>query len=149
LQARPSSTLCGLLRGRGVLLRRHDVVLEGKLVDVHSDDFVNGHATHEYRLETVQGTYELRLSDRNPELPRASRVSVHGQRGGNTITVAAGGVQATSTAIAAAPMRGAKTIAVILVNFSDNRTPRPTLRESRLRMRTPSLPTTTRYRKAS
>ena len=45
---------------------------------------------------------------------------MRGQRSGNTITVAAGGVQAASTTIAATPTTGAKKIAVILLNFSDN-----------------------------
>ena len=39
-----------------------EVTVAGKLIDVHSDDFVRGQATHQYWLETDQGTYELGFS---------------------------------------------------------------------------------------
>jgi hypothetical protein len=94
---------------------------EGRLVDVHSDDFEHGTASHQYRLETDQGTFELRFADRSPELPRASRVAVQGQRSGSTITVAAGGVRAASgSTTSSAATTGAKKIAIILFTFTDN-----------------------------
>jgi chitodextrinase len=98
-----------------------EVTITGKLIDVHSDDFARGQATHQYWLETDQGTYELRFSQ-SPALPRASKVRVHGQRSGNTITVAAGGVNAAPGSTTTGAATGAKRVAVILITFSDNST---------------------------
>jgi len=95
--------------------------VDGRLVDIHSDDFEHGAATHQYRLETDQGTFELRFADRFPELPRASRVTVQGQRSGSTITVAAGGIKAAAgSAASTAATTGSKKIGVILFTFADN-----------------------------
>lgn len=97
------------------------VQFEGRLVDVHSDDFEHGTASHQYRLETDQGTFQLRFADRSPELPRASRVAVRGQRSGSTITVAAGGVRAAAgSTTSSAATTGARRVAVILFTFADN-----------------------------
>jgi hypothetical protein len=114
--------LCGLVTVGAFSAVGSDVTMEGRLLDIHSDDFAHGRSQHEYRLETAQGTYELRFADRYPQLPRASRVSVHGQRSGNTLTVAAGSVSTAPGSTAIAPVTGAKKIAVILFTLSDNTT---------------------------
>lgn len=92
---------------------------EGRLVTSHSDDFMRGRADFQYQLVTADGTYELRFSEARPALPLAATVRVHGARGGNVIAVSAGGIQAAGDATVAATT-GAKTVAVILFDFSDN-----------------------------
>jgi hypothetical protein len=76
-------TVLALGLGTGAWGASGEVTVEGKLVDVHSDDFAHGQETHQYWLETDQGTYELRFSQ-SPMLPLASKVRVHGQRSGSS-----------------------------------------------------------------
>ena len=113
--------LCAFLAGSAFSAVDVDAVVEGRLIDIHTDDFAKGRAGHEYLLETTGATYHLAFGERPPVLPRAATVSVRGRRSGNTITVAAGGVTSTAVATAAPPTTGPKRIAVILVNFADNR----------------------------
>jgi chitodextrinase len=115
-------TVLALLFGTRAWAAGSDVTVAGKLIDAHSDDFDHGKAVHQYRLETDQGSYELQFIDKHPELARASRVTVHGQRSGNTITVAAGGIKAAQGSTTAVAATGAKRVAVILFTFSDSTT---------------------------
>lgn len=114
-------TVLALVVGTGAWGASGEVTVEGKLIDVHSDDFAHGQATHRYWLETDQGTYELRFSQ-SPVLPLASKVRVQGQRSGGSIAVAAGGVTAAAGSTTTSTATGAKRVAVILFTFSDNST---------------------------
>jgi hypothetical protein len=94
------------------------VTLEGRLEVVHGDNFAQGSADFRYRLVTDQATYELRFDDQNPQLPRSTRVRVHGTRNGKEFDVVPGGVQASGEPVAATT--GQKKVAVILFNFSND-----------------------------
>jgi chitodextrinase len=111
-----------VLWGSGSSAFGSDGTFSGKLVGIHTDDFAHGRSTFRYGLATAQGTLELRFADDAPVIPSASEVTVHGSRNGNTITVAAGGIQAAGSTTATAPTTGVRKVAVILVTFADNAT---------------------------
>ena len=64
--------------------------------------------------------WRLQFAEKQPELPRASRVTVQGQRSGNTIVVAAGGIKAAPGSTSSVAATGVKKVAVILFTFSDS-----------------------------
>jgi hypothetical protein len=92
----------------------------GKLVAIHSDRFADEHATFQYGLETAQGVLALHFSGGAPTIPLATEVTVQGQRSGNAILVASGGVKTSGSTGATAPATGAKKVAVILFTFADS-----------------------------
>src|SRR6266566_2472049 len=71
-------------------------------------------------LDTGQASYALQLAD-DTELPRASKVRVHGQQlNGNTVAVGRGGLTAAPDSTVVAATTGAKKVLVVLVMFADN-----------------------------
>lgn len=95
------------------------VDLEGRLETVHSDDFTRGRSEVRHTLFTDAGEeLEVRFSTANPAIPRSDRVRVQGLRDGQVVH-AGGGAQPAGGATVAATT-GNKTVAVILLNFSNN-----------------------------
>ena len=117
-----SAALAGSLVGGGASAGGGDVVLDGKLVTIHSDDFAHGKSTITSRLETAQGSFDLALADHDQPLPRTDTVRVHGVQSGNTIAVAAGGISAAPGSTVVAATTGAKKVLFVLVMFADNST---------------------------
>lgn len=113
--------LVALLAGPNLSVAGSDSTFEGQLVLAHGDDFAHGRDTYEYRLQTAEGNFGLRFDDDAPEL-HAGKVTVSGQRSGNTILAAAGGVKAAGGNSATTPATGPKKVAIILFTFSDNST---------------------------
>jgi chitodextrinase len=100
---------------------RSSGALEGRFVIRHGDTFGTGIPQFEPFLELDDGT-KVQLdfgAGPKPDVTPGQRVRVDGERHGNSVTVAAGGVQKQAGPVAAATT-GAKTVAVILFNFSDN-----------------------------
>lgn len=94
------------------------VDLEGRLEIVHDDDFSRGHANFRYWLVTdANERVELRFNQSHPALPQTEKVRVRGGRNGNVVAVE-GSAEASGNVVAATT--GAKTAAIILMNFADN-----------------------------
>jgi chitodextrinase len=94
---------------------------EGRFVVRHGDTFGTGIPQFEPFLELDDGT-KVQLdfgAGPKPVVAPGQRVRVDGERHGNSVAVAAGGLQKQGGSVAAATT-GAKTVAVILFNFSDN-----------------------------
>jgi chitodextrinase len=109
----------GLWIGSGALASS-GATFQGQLVLRHADDFAAGKATFEHMLKLDDGTM-LRLdfgADGPPKISPGSRVRVRGARDGGRIVVAPRTSQLIASAAAATT--GAKKVAVILFNFSDN-----------------------------
>jgi len=108
----------------GVPFDATTVTLQGRLDVLEGDDFTHGRTIDTYELVTDQGSYELSFGRQEPEVAASgSFVTVRGALAGSTITVAANGltVAASGAAATAGPaITGAKRLAVILINFSDN-----------------------------
>ena len=102
---------------------RSSSAFEGQFVLRHGDNFVTGRpAAIEPLLALDDGTF-LQLdfgAGPPPSIPAGARVHVDGVRHGNSVAVAAGGAQKVGSSVTAAATTGAKTVAVILFNFSDN-----------------------------
>jgi fibronectin type 3 domain-containing protein len=94
--------------------------LEGTLTSVHGDDFTAGRAVgRTYALDTGQET--LRLDGKVPAKFLGAHVRVRGTRKSDRFMVAEGDVQKTgSQPSTAAAVAGAKRVAVILFNFTNN-----------------------------
>lgn len=112
----------GLMGIGGSSALGNDAGFAGKLVAIHSDGFTEHHATFRYGLQTSKGVLALRFDETAPSIPLASSVTVHGQRSGTSILVAAGGVKTSGSTSATTPATGAKKVAVILFTFADNTT---------------------------
>jgi Gametolysin peptidase M11 len=98
-------------------------VLEGMLSIRHGDDFEHGQqAGHAYFIVNGQDETELQFSDGRPhEAMAGARIRVHGSRTGQRFLVAAGGTQKLGpTSPAGGGATGAKRVAVVLFNFSND-----------------------------
>ncbi len=104
--------------------------LTGTLEVAHGDDFARGRPEFSYALRTKTGLVELAFRGQGPRDLGGARVRVSGRRAGNTLTIAAdetGAVEqvapapatAEESATVAAPIT--KNVAVILLNFSNDR----------------------------
>ncbi len=104
--------------------------LTGTLEVAHGDDFARGRPEFSYALRTKTGLVELAFAGQGPRDLGGARVRVSGRRAGNTLTIAAdetGAVEqvapapatAEESATVAAPIT--KSVAVILLNFSNDR----------------------------
>jgi chitodextrinase len=99
------------------------VQLEGTLELIHGENFDTGAPTYDYRLRTDSGTVRLTFDGDAPDgFVNGARVRVHGRRSG-TATLAADGGTSSGTVLASAPgWSGARRVAVVLINFSNNTT---------------------------
>ena len=96
---------------------------EGRYVHRHGDNFATGNPSAiEPLLALDDGTFlDLDLgTGPQPSIAPGSRVRVDGVRHGNSVAVAAGGLQKVAGSVTVAATTGAKTVAVILFNFADN-----------------------------
>jgi chitodextrinase len=113
----------GLAAGGSASSGGADVTLEGTLTVVHADDFAHGRSEIHASLDTGQATYALDLAP-DAALPRASKVSVHGQQvSGTTVAVGKGGLTASPDSTVVAATTGAKKVLAILVKFTGQATP--------------------------
>ena len=97
--------------------------LEGVLSIRHGDDFTSGRITgHAYFLTTDIGETELVFEGAPPEdRSNGARVRVRGARVGQRVLVAAGGTeQVAAASTSTAYSIGAKRVAIVLVNFSND-----------------------------
>jgi hypothetical protein len=121
--------------------------LTGTLEVAHADDFAHARAERFYWLRTSAGRVRLEFAGKGPEEHGGARVRITGRRSGQTLTVAAsragaeaevlvpaasnpasalvaadgfGTTAAATTAEVTAAAPVAKTVAVILVNFSND-----------------------------
>ena len=98
------------------------VILQGRIVDVHTDDFAAARSTNTYVLETTHGTYRLQLPGQDPQIPRTTTVDVEGVARGPDVSVAANQLAPAAGSRSLAAVTGAKKLAVILFTFSDDTT---------------------------
>jgi hypothetical protein len=98
--------------------------LQGRFEVLEGDDFTHGRTIDTYELVTDQGDYELLFGPEGPGVAASgSIVTVRGTLTARTITVATDGITVVSggaTPSVAPVATGAKRVAVILMNFSDN-----------------------------
>ena len=97
--------------------------IEGSLSIRHGDDFSSGRITgHSYFLTSEQGETELVFEGTPPEgRSNGARVRVRGLASGRAFLVAAGGTeQLSSAATSVSATVGAKRIAIVLLNFSND-----------------------------
>jgi chitodextrinase len=112
-----------LTAGVGASGRGDDVTLDGKLTVVHSDDFAHGRSHLSATLDTGQAQYDVELPD-DADVPRASRVRVHGQQvNGNTVAAGKNGLSAAPDSTVVAAATGAKKLLVVLTYFGDQSVP--------------------------
>ena len=97
-------------------------VVEGVLGIGHGDDFVHQRVIgHSYLLRADGHDIQLNFEKAPPDSLAGARVRLHGVARGTHFTVAAGGVQQLSgSASASSAAAGAKRIAVVLFNFSND-----------------------------
>jgi Gametolysin peptidase M11 len=95
--------------------------LEGTLELLHGEDFETGKATFEYRLQTARENVRLKFADEPPAgFVNGAKVRVHGKRDGPTL-VALDGAAAGEILSSAPTWSGPRKLAVILVNFTNDR----------------------------
>src|SRR5438552_3562995 len=92
-------------------------VFEGTLRLAHWDNFGAGRPSYAWDLRLDDGE-TLRVTGASPDATPGSRVRIHGVRDGQTLE--AGGSAQTVQAAATQSAIGARKVAVLLVNFSDN-----------------------------
>jgi chitodextrinase len=95
--------------------------LEGTLELLHGEDFETGKATYEYRLQTARENVRLKFEGEPPAgFVNGAKVRVHGKRDGPAL-VALDGAAAGEILTSAPTWSGPRKLAVILVNFANDR----------------------------
>jgi len=95
--------------------------LEGTLELLHGENFESGEATFEYRLQTARENVRLKFDGDAPAgFVTGAKVRVHGKKDGPTL-VALDGENAGEVLVSAPGWSGQRKIAVILVNFTNDR----------------------------
>ena len=109
------------------------VTVTGELEVVHEDYFQKGFSRHEYFLNTREGRLALNVAGRHPDHLGGRRVKVRGLKTGRTIDVETLEAEGAATGDAAAgadaaAATGTRKVAVLLMNFTNDRS-RPWTKE--------------------
>ena len=91
--------------------------VDGEL-EVRIEDYRDGRSRERHFVKTPKGRYELRFDKRPTDLPSGTKVRVHGRKAAGVMALDGAQVQQVSAALSYA--MGEQSVAVILVNFSDD-----------------------------
>jgi chitodextrinase len=97
----------------------HEAEIEGTLRVRHDDDFAHGRAGFAYTLVTPDGPVQLDLAGERWSALAGKKLKIHGHLDAGVLTGADGGVTQVSSG-AVTSVSGAKRVAVVLFNFSND-----------------------------